>query len=69
MRRLTIFNALALGPDIQRRPCPNLNHFPAQKKVLVPLGPDHEAVMLVIPKSLFYGPQQTKIKGKKKRPG
>lgn len=28
-----------LGLDIQRRPCLNLNHFPAQKKVLVPLGP------------------------------
>ena len=56
---------LALGPDIQRIPCPTLNHFPAQKKVLVLLGPDHEDITLVVAKSLFYGPLQTKIKGKK----
>ena len=65
MARLLFLMPLASGDDIQMKPCPILNHFPAQKEVLVPLGPDHEDTMLATPKSLVYGPWHTKIKGKK----
>lgn len=53
----------ALRPVIQRKPGLILHHFPAQKEVLVPLGPDHEGTVLVSPKYLFYDPQHTKTKG------
>lgn len=52
----------ALRPVIQRKPGLILHHFPAQKEVLVPLGPDHEGTVLVSPKYLFYDPQHTKTK-------
>lgn len=65
MAGLLFLMPLASGADIQRKPCPILNYFPAQKEVLVPLGPDHEDTMLATPKSLVYGPRHTKIKGKK----
>lgn len=54
----------APGPDIQRKSQPILN-FPAQKVVPISLEPDYEDTMLVIPKSLFNGPQHIKIKGEK----
>lgn len=53
----------ALGPVIQRKPGLILHHFPAQKEVLIPLGPDHEGTVLVSPKYLFYDPQHPKTKG------
>lgn len=65
MSGLLFLMPLAPEADIQRKPCSILNHFLAQKEVLVPLGPDHEDTMLATPKSLVYGPRHTKIKGKK----
>lgn len=57
--------SLAPGPDSQRGPCPTLNHFPIQKEVTVPLGPEHEDV-LIIPKCLSYALQHVILKAKEK---
>lgn len=41
-----------------------MNHFPVQKEVIVPLGPEHEDVMQVILKYLFSALQYVILKAK-----
>lgn len=57
----------APGPDSQRGPCSTLNHFPIQKEVTIPWGPEPEDAMLIIPKCPSYALQHVILKAKEKK--